>query len=173
MKVDNSEENKKLAVVESELRQRVQKEEAEYDRNSKPSNSLWGHSERVVLLAERIGRAEGINPIACRLAGIFHDAGKFGGGSYHNGDEPEEKRSVAALRDITRGSGLEPALIDQVEESILQLYREDPEPAHLTRVVFDADSLDMLIAFEKAGILQMPGNLHLRQPADDGFYHHT
>jgi uncharacterized protein len=158
MNADNSKENKPFAIVESALRNRVQREEAEHGRNDKPSDSLWDHLERVALIAERLGAAEGVDPAACRLAGLFHDAGKFGGGSYHKGDKPEEERSVAALREITRDKGLDPGLVDQVEESILQLYREDPDPTHLTMVLFDADNLDKLgplgIAnyFVKAGL---------------------
>ncbi len=158
MNMDNSQENKSLAVVEASLRDRVQKEEAEHGRNDKPANSLWDHLERVALFAERLGVAEGVDSLACRLAGLFHDAGKFGGGSYHKGDKPEEERSVAALRELSKNKGLDPGLIDQVEESILQLYREDPDPTHLTMVLFDADNLDKLgslgIAnyFVKAGL---------------------
>jgi uncharacterized protein len=158
MSMDNSQEIKPLAAVEVALRDRVQKEEAEHGRNDKPSNSLWDHLERVALIAERLGVAEGVDPVACRLAGLFHDAGKFGGGSYHKGDTPEEERSVAVLREISQGKELVPSLIDQVEESILQLYREDPDPTHLTMVLFDADNLDKLgplgIAnyFVKAGL---------------------
>ena len=144
MTADNIQENEPLGVVESALRERVQKEEAEHGRNDKPSDSLWDHLERVALIAERLGTAEGVDPVACRLAGLFHDAGKFGGGSYHKGDKPEEERSVAALRQITEDKGLDPHLIDQVEEAILQLYREDPDPTHLTMVLFDADNLDKL-----------------------------
>ncbi len=158
MNMDNSQENKSLAVVEASLRDRVQKEEAEHGRNDKPANSLWDHLERVALFAERLGVAEGVDSLACRLAGLFHDAGKFGGGSYHKGDKPEEERSVAALRELSKNKGLDPGLINQVEESILQLYREDPDPTHLTMVLFDADNLDKLgslgIAnyFVKAGL---------------------
>jgi uncharacterized protein len=158
MNTDNAQENKPLAVVEAALRDRVQKEEAEHGRNDKAPDSLWDHLERVALLAERLGIAEGVDPMACRLAGLFHDAGKFGGGSYHKGDKPEEERSVTALREIAKGKGLDPILVDRVEESILQLYREDPEPTHLTMVLFDADNLDKLgplgIAnyFVKAGL---------------------
>ena len=96
--------------------------------------------------------------MACRLAGLFHDAGKFGGGSYHKGDKPEEERSVAALREIAENTGLDSELVNRVEESILQLYREDPDPTPLTMVLFDADNLDKLgplgIAnyFVKAGL---------------------
>lgn len=133
-----------LAKVESTLRSRVQTEEAEHDNNRKPPNSLWNHAIRVALVAERLGRAEGVDPIACRLVGIFHDSGKFGGGSYHQGDKAEEEWSVEILREITQNAGFDPVLIDQVEESILQLYRDDPEPTLLTKVLFDADNLDKL-----------------------------
>ena len=144
IKTGNYKENMILGAVESALRNRVQKEEAVYGRNSKPSNSLWGHSERVAIIAERLGRIEGVDPLACRLASIFHDAGKFGGGGYHDDDEPEEKRSVAVFLEITKDKGFEPTLINQVVESILQLYREDPDPTLLTKVIFDADNLDKL-----------------------------
>ena len=99
------------------------------------------------LTAERLGLAEGLDLTACRLAGLFHDAGKFGGGSYHKGNKPEEKRSVSVFRELTRGKGFATHLIDQVEESILQLYRQDPDQTLLTKVLFDADNLDKLGPF--------------------------
>ena len=144
MNTVKTQEHTSFAAVETALLERVQTEEAEHGRNDKPSNSLWDHLQRVAQIAERLGMAEGVDPLACRLAGLFHDAGKFGGGSYHKGDKPEEERSVAALRELTEGAGLDPSLVDRVEESILQLYREDPDPTHLTMVLFDADNLDKL-----------------------------
>jgi HD superfamily phosphodiesterase len=137
-------DSNKLDALETALRNRVRLEEAEHGRNDKPSDSLWDHLERVARIAEHLGRAEGVKPLACRLAGLFHDAGKFGGGSYHKGDKPEEERSVEALRELAQKQKIEKDLIDPVEESILQLYREDPDPTHLTRVLFDADNLDKL-----------------------------
>lgn len=133
-----------LQQIETSLRSRVEQEEASHGKNGKPPNSLWGHMSRVALLAEKIGEAEGVNSTACRLAGLFHDAGKFAGGGYHNGDKPEEEYSVATLHEMTRDTNVSPELIKVVEESILQMYRSDPDPTKLTQVLFDADNLDKL-----------------------------
>lgn len=133
-----------MQQVETDLKNRIQREEAEHGKESKPPNSLWNHSLRVALLAERIGAIEGANVDACRLAGLFHDAGKFHGGSYHDDDKPEEFWSVAAFHELTSHIELPTAVKNDVEESILQLYRGDPDPTVLTKILFDADNLDKL-----------------------------
>jgi HD superfamily phosphodiesterase len=136
--------SKLITQVESTLRNLVQTEEAAHSKTIKPANSLWGHVMRVALLAERLGQTEGVDPTACRLAGVFHDAGKFKGGGYHKDDRAEEEWSVIVLREITKDLNFDPELINQVEDSILQLYRDDPEPSLLTKILFDADNLDKL-----------------------------
>src|SRR3990172_1828287 len=75
--------------MEAELRERVRSDEAMYGSRETKTDSLWGHLERVAGFAEKLGIEEGLDPVACRLAGLFHDAGKFAGGSYHDGDIPE------------------------------------------------------------------------------------
>ncbi len=140
----DSQSDKRFVATEAVLRDRIQSEEAEHGRNNKPPDSLWEHAQRVASIAERLGLAEGFDPIACRLAGLFHDAGKFKGGGYHLCSEPEELWSVVALKEITEGKGFGASLIAQVEESILQLYRDDPDPNLLTKILFDADNLDKL-----------------------------
>jgi 5'-deoxynucleotidase YfbR-like HD superfamily hydrolase len=133
-----------LNQIETALRDRIREEEGAHSRRDRASDTLWDHLQRVAILAERLGREEGVDPIACRLAGLFHDAGKFGAGRYHGDDLPEEQRSVEALRDLARESSLATGLVEQVAEAILQLYRDDPEPGDLARVLFDADNLDKL-----------------------------
>jgi uncharacterized protein len=133
-----------LTSLERSLRDRIRAEESEHSKRDRGSDTLWDHLLRVAALAERIGRTEGVDPLACRLAGLFHDAGKFGEGRYHGDDLPEEQRSVEALRELARDTDLEGDLIEQVAEAILQLYRDDPEPTDLARVLFDADNLDKL-----------------------------
>lgn len=130
--------------MEAALRERVRKEEALFDRGDRTADSLWDHLLRVANLAEQLGRAEGLDPAACRLAGLFHDAGKFASGSYHKDERPEEAHSVNALRELAEAHGLDSILVEQVSEAILQLYRDDPDPTDLTRVLFDADNLDKL-----------------------------
>jgi uncharacterized protein len=75
---------------------------------------------------------------------LFHDAGKFRGGSYHRDNRPEEEYSVDALMELAENESVPENLLQEVADSIRQLYREDPEPTLLTRVLFDADNLDKL-----------------------------
>jgi HD superfamily phosphodiesterase len=133
-----------LRSIANALSETVREDEARYGRGRKETDSLWDHLERVSRLAERLGRAEGVDPVACRLAGLFHDAGKFAGGRYHHDGKPEEERSVECLRRLGSEHGLEAGLMEEVAEAILQLYRDDPEPSPLGEVLFDADNLDKL-----------------------------
>ncbi|MCP4674189.1 MAG: HD domain-containing protein [Deltaproteobacteria bacterium] len=130
--------------LETDLRARVRAEEDQHSRNDRGSDSLWDHLERVAKLAEYIGHAENVDPQACRLAGLFHDAGKFAGGRYHDDDNPEEERSVEVLAALSKKHGIDATLVDQVAEAIRQIYRDDPDPAPLAQVLFDADNLDKL-----------------------------
>ncbi len=130
--------------LEITLCKRVRAEEAQSGERDWVADSLWDHLVRVANLAERLGRAEGVDPAVCRLAGLFHDAGKFARGQYHQGDVPEEDRAVAVLEELAGPFGLPRHSVEMVSEAILQLYRDDPEPIDLARVLFDADNLDKL-----------------------------
>jgi len=134
-----------LNSVETQLQQLIQHEEGAYRGDKlELTDSLWSHSIRVAAMAEKIGIREGVDRTASRLAGLFHDAGKFENGSYHSGKTKEEDGSVKILYEITRGTGIRPDLIDQVAESILQLYQDGSELSLLARILFDADNLDKL-----------------------------
>lgn len=130
--------------IEDALRDRIRREEAEHGGGDREPNSLWGHLVRVAVFAEQLGRAEGLDPNICRLAGIFHDAGKFHGGQLHGDDVPEERHSVEVLRELGAHHGIPDELIDRAADAIEQLYRDDPEPTLLAEVLFDADNLDKL-----------------------------
>ncbi|MHC4945860.1 MAG: HD domain-containing protein [Planctomycetota bacterium] len=146
-----TDDHKDLAMISKDLEERVREEEKQYGRGDAATDSLWDHLDRASRLAERLGRSEGIDPLACLLAGLFHDAGKFAQGRYHEGDRLEEEQSVECLRELGGRHGLDPSLLDQVAEAILQLYRDDPEPSKLAGVLFDADNLDKLGPLGVAG----------------------
>ena len=133
-----------LARVETLLRDRVREEESLFGRRQMETDSLWSHLQRVAGIAERIGAAEGVDPVACRLAGLFHDAGKFRAGTYHEGDVAEEEQSVEVLAELARGLDLDQRLVDEVSGAILELYRDDSLTSPLARVLFDSDNLDKL-----------------------------
>lgn len=133
-----------LRPLESTLRDCVKADEAAHGKSDRPPDSLWDHLQRVAHIAEQLGREEGVDPVACRLAGLFHDAGKFAGGTYHDGDVPEEERAVQVLRDVASNAAVDAALIDSVAEAIVQIYRDDPDLTDLAKVLFDADNLDKL-----------------------------
>jgi uncharacterized protein len=133
-----------LDPIAAALCEQVQKDEALYGRSDKDADSLWDHLERVSKLAEQLGKSEGVDPFHCRLAGWFHDAGKFAGGRYHADDRPEEELSIECLRKLCGEHGLDGDVIERVADAILQLYRDDPEPSPLAQVLFDADNLEKL-----------------------------
>ena len=134
----------RLQELEEALRRRVQREERALGSVGQEPDSLWDHQKRVAVLAVALGRAEGVDPKACYLAGLFHDAGKFSGGCYHEGEIPEEERSIAILYEMAATWELDPELCEQVADAIEQLYRDNAQPGPLARVLFDADNLDKL-----------------------------
>jgi len=133
-----------LTPLNHELAQYIRKEEAAFGPSHRAPDTLMGHLERVAAHAVNLALKEGVDPLLAEVAGLFHDAGKFQGGKYHEDDRPEEEHSIRVLREMGMRQGLSPATLDQVAEAIAQLYRDVPEPTPLSRVLFDADNLDKL-----------------------------
>jgi uncharacterized protein len=154
--------SERVEALELALREHLRAEEARYAGNRPAPDTLWEHASRVARIAERLGRAERLDPLECRLAALFHDAGKFESGHYHEDGRPEEERSVELLREMGRAHGLDEARLATIGKAVLQLYRDDPDPLPLTRVLFDADNLDKLgplgvaNGFIKAGLRGSP-----------------
>ena len=132
------------APLEDQLRDRIRADEAAASADGNVHDSLWDHVTQVAAIARQLGRDEGLDPDRCHLAGLFHDAGKFASGRYHGDDLPEEQRSVQVLRELAAGHELTDGVVDEVAEAIEQLYRDDPDPTPLARVLFDADNLDKI-----------------------------
>jgi len=133
-----------VEALEAALEKRIKEEEARYSGRKRAEGSLWHHLVRVARLAEKLGRSEGLDPVTCRLAGLFHDAGKFSDGTYHQDDRPEEERSVELLVEFAGKHGLNRDIVENIATSLQQIYRDDADQAALTRVLYDADNLDKL-----------------------------
>jgi uncharacterized protein len=133
-----------MEAIEHSLRARLQSEESAVVQEGRAADSLWDHLSRTAVIAEQLGRAEGLDPSTCRLAALFHDVGKFHKGQRHGDSEPEEKHSVDVLARFAKPHGLPEDQVAEISEAILQLYRCDPDPSPLARVLFDADNLEKL-----------------------------
>jgi uncharacterized protein len=133
-----------MSTIEDSLRDHVRREESAVDQGDRAADSLWDHLLRTAAIAEQLGSAEGLDPAICRLAALFHDAGKFHRGQRHGDSRPEEKHSVEVLRQLAQSHGIPGSLVEEIGEAILQLYRCDPEPTPLAKVLFDADNLEKL-----------------------------
>ncbi len=133
-----------MSAIEDSLRDHVRREESAADQGDRAADSLWDHLSRTAVIAEWLGRAEGVDPTTCRLAALFHDAGKFHEGQRHGDSRSEEEHSVEVLGQFAQSHGIPKRLVTEISEAILQLYRCDPEPTPLAKVLFDADNLEKL-----------------------------
>ena len=133
-----------MSAIEDSLRGYVRHEEKAADEGDRAADSLWDHLLRTAVIAEQLGRTEGLDPSTCRLAALFHDAGKFHRGRRHGDALPEEQHSVEVLGQFAQPHGISESQVAEISEAILQLYRCDPEPTLLARVLFDADNLEKL-----------------------------
>jgi uncharacterized protein len=134
----------RLTTIRNELGQHIRKEESSHGSADNIPDALMGHLERVASQAVRLASIEGVDPLCAELAGLFHDAGKFHNGKYHEGDRPEEEYSIEVLRELGGNNGLDPAIIVEVSNAIRQLYRDHPKLTPLSMVLFDADNLDKM-----------------------------
>jgi putative nucleotidyltransferase with HDIG domain len=133
-----------MSAIEDSLGEHVRREESAADQGDRMVDSLWDHLLRTAAIAEQLGRAEGLDPSTCRLAALFHDAGKFHKGQRHGDSVPEEQHSVRVFVQLAQTRGIPERQVAEIGEAILQLYRCDPEPTPLAKVLFDADNLEKL-----------------------------
>jgi putative nucleotidyltransferase with HDIG domain len=144
MTLDGAASTRYPEAIEHSLKTHVQREEQAAGRADGRIDSLWDHLVRTATIAEQLGRAEGVDPSTCRLAALFHDAGKFHEGKLHGDEVPEEQHSVEVLTRLAGQHGVPERRVAEISEAILQLYRCDPDPTPLARVLFDADNLEKL-----------------------------
>ncbi len=102
---------------------------------------LWEHTVHVATLAQRIARDEKADPLDAVLAALFHDAGKFDGGAYHDAGVPEERRSAEAAAALLPGFGVDGARARRLDSALRSLYRSGARRNILADIVHDADFL--------------------------------
>jgi HD superfamily phosphodiesterase len=112
---------------------------------------LWEHTVLVVEIAFRIAEEEGLDPLAAAAAALFHDAGKFVEGRYHENNEPEEEAAAGLAETMLPASGASPSLTRRVAKAVRDLYNPRGRRNRLASAVHDADFL------AKAGLVGVAG----------------
>ncbi len=102
---------------------------------------LWEHTVHVASLAFRLAEEERRDPLLAAVTALFHDAGKFAGGVYHQGGEAEEDVAARLASPILKRSRVPAADREAVLAALGALYREDAAPHPLAAIVHDADFL--------------------------------
>ncbi|MBI2315631.1 MAG: HD domain-containing protein [Betaproteobacteria bacterium] len=120
--------------------------EARYNdqTNQAPSEFLLQHARRTAAIAYKVALMERVDPFLPSLVALYHDAGKFHDGSYHNDDVPEEEHAAAIAEQMLSASGLQRGDIESVLEALRGLYNDGFPSNAACRVVQDADRLDKL-----------------------------
>jgi HD superfamily phosphodiesterase len=124
------------------VRTLVEQSEAAYNESPRTSESfLWEHTTYVASLAARLSRAEKTDPLAPVLAALFHDAGKFAGGLYHEGDRAEEDDAARLAEKLLGEAGANRPEIGRVAAGLRALYRQGARRNIVADLVHDADFL--------------------------------
>lgn len=124
-------------LVDAEARYNSQTEQA-------PSQFLWEHTLRTAAIAHGICAMEGVDPFLPALVALYHDAGKFHEGRYHDDDVPEEEHAAILAGTMLAEFGMERGEIDAVLEALRALYDDRLPCAGPCRIVQDADRLEKL-----------------------------
>lgn len=120
--------------------------EARYNRRAgQPASAfLLEHTQRTAAIARTLALREGVDPWAPVLVALFHDAGKFHEGEYHQGDVPEEEHAARLALTLLGEHGVDTAEIAPVLQALRALYDDRLPCVGACRIVQDADRLDKL-----------------------------
>ena len=119
---------------------RIRSSEREYS-GAEGDSFLVDHSLQVCAVVSRLCHRQQVDATVPVLVGLFHDAGKFHRGSYHETDIPEEEHSALFARELLTQHGLDADVIDTVCAAIRALYSESAAKSLSSHLVHDADFL--------------------------------
>ena len=105
---------------------------------------LLEHTRRTAAIAHKLSVMEGVDAFLPILVALYHDAGKFHEGQYHQDAVPEEEHAVVLAEKMLTGFGLERNDIAVVTEALRAIYDERLPNRDASRIAQDADRLDKL-----------------------------
>jgi uncharacterized protein len=120
--------------------------EAAYNRRTQqaPSEFLLEHTQHTAAIAHTLAVREGVDPLLAVLVALFHDAGKFHDGGYHEDDVPEEEHAARLAGVMLAEYGVERVDAEAVMAGLRALYDDRLGIAPASRIAQDADRLDKL-----------------------------
>lgn len=132
--------------LHARIEQALVEAEARYNRqtNQAPSEFLLEHTQRTAAIAHKIAAMEGVDALLPVLVALYHDAGKFHGGEYHQDGVPEEEHAAILAGRMLAESAAERADIEAVCAALRALYDDRLPSLQACRIVQDADRLDKL-----------------------------
>jgi len=123
---------------------RIEAEARSFFRGARGSHD-WDHTERVLLLALRIGKKEKADLNVLRLAAILHDIGRAEE-DRTNGRVCHSQRGAELAREILTRHGVDRRIASRVVHCIrTHRFRRKAAPRTLeAKVLYDADKLDSI-----------------------------
>lgn len=124
------------------IRAEIEAAEKEFDGAARKGGSfLWEHTSHVAAIGLSLARAEKRPPVLPVLAALFHDAGKFAGGRYHEDDTAEEESAAQVAERILKDARFPAKGIAAVSIALRSLYDEQARKTWISDIVHDADFL--------------------------------
>ena len=137
---------KRVPGLHARIEQALLEAEAHYNLHNKlaPSEFLLEHARRTAAIAHSIATREGVDAFLPVLVALYHDAGKFHEGGYHQDQVPEEEHAAVLAAPMLAELGVAPADIEAVRSALRALYDDRLPCEGPCRIVQDADRLDKL-----------------------------
>ncbi|MGA2587495.1 MAG: HD domain-containing protein [Candidatus Aminicenantales bacterium] len=137
-----SDVNARFPGLTAKIKGFIEKAEREFSGKPEPQKSfLWEHTTHVASICHGLARAEGRDPVIPAVAALFHDAGKFAGGGYHEGHRTEEEEAAKIAERILRDSGMTAKDRQRVTAGLRRLYHPGARKNFIADAVHDADFL--------------------------------
>jgi putative nucleotidyltransferase with HDIG domain len=120
--------------------------EAQYNTQAgqAPAEFLLEHTRRTAAIAHQMSGMEGVDSFLPILVALYHDAGKFHEGEYHQDAIPEEEHAALLAEKMLTEFRVERSDIESVIGALRALYDERLPCLGPCRIVQDADRLDKL-----------------------------
>jgi HD superfamily phosphodiesterase len=125
------------------VRARIVESERRFAGNAPETDGsfLWEHTVHVAALAAKLAAAEKLDPGPAAVIALFHDAGKFIEGGYHESDRPEEEDAALVADALLRELRVKAAERKAILSALRALYNEKAGADRLADTVHDADFL--------------------------------